>query len=75
MSPGNLRAETAEGRIVVVTVAAYVTHDIDDVKRAGLLSEEIFQPEAREVLGISSPERIENMVHDTFLRVLGGDIK
>ena len=62
---GNLRAETAEGRIVAISDRiAYVTHDIDDAKRAGLLSEEYLPTEAREVLGNSSPERIENMVHD-----------
>ena len=62
---GNLRAGTAEGRIVAISDRiAYVTHDIDDAKRAGLLSEEYLPTEAREVLGNSSPERIENMVHD-----------
>ena len=62
---GNVRAITPEGRVVArADRIAYVVHDIDDAERAGLLSEHDLPAEAREVLGSSSSERIETMVHD-----------
>ena len=62
---GSLRAATPEGRIVALADRiAYVCHDIDDAERAGLLSEGDLPAEARLVLGASSSERIETMVHD-----------
>lgn len=62
---GNLRAQTLEGQVVgLADRIAYVTHDIDDAKRAGLLRERDLPPRHREVLGNSSSERIERMVRD-----------
>lgn len=62
---GNLRARTVEGRVVAIADRiAYVTHDIDDAERAGLLTEEMLPSGCREVLGGSSSERIATMVHD-----------
>lgn len=62
---GNLRAQTAEGRIVAISDRiAYVTHDIDDAERAGLLTEQMLPDGPRKLLGNSSSERIERMVHD-----------
>ena len=58
---GGLRAMTAEG---LADRVAYVAHDIDDAKRAGLLCEEDLPTDACEVLGHSSSERIERMVRD-----------
>ena len=58
-------AMTAEGRVVArADRIAYVTHDIDDAKRAGVLSEGSLPTELRCALGGSSSERIETMVHD-----------
>ncbi|OFK24290.1 deoxyguanosinetriphosphate triphosphohydrolase [Olsenella sp. HMSC062G07] len=58
-------ASTLEGRIVALADRiAYVTHDMDDAKRAGLLKEESLPAAYRDVLGTSSSERIETMVHD-----------
>ena len=58
-------AQTAEGCVVArADRIAYVTHDIDDAKRAGVLTEETLPAELRAVLGSSSSERIETMVHD-----------
>ncbi len=62
---GSLRAMTAEGQVVgIADRIAYVTHDIDDAKRAGLLTEEALPAGPRALLGNSSSERIETMVHD-----------
>ena len=62
---GGMRASTLEGRVVALSDRiAYVCHDIDDAKRAGLLSESDLPDEARRILGASSSERIETMVHD-----------
>lgn len=62
---GGLRAMTAEGRVVgLADRVAYVAHDIDDAKRAGLLREDDLPARACEVLGHSSSERIEHMVRD-----------
>ena len=62
---GSLRAATPEGRVVALADRiAYVCHDIDDAERAGLLREADLPSGPREVLGGSSSERIETMVHD-----------
>jgi dGTPase len=62
---GPLQAFTPEGRIVArADRIAYITHDIDDAERAGLLTEEDLPLEAREVLGRSSSQRIETMIQD-----------
>ncbi len=63
---GPLSAMTPEGRIVArADRIAYVTHDIDDAERAGILHEEDLPEEACRILGRSSSERIETMIHDT----------
>lgn len=62
---GTLRARTPEGRIVALSDRiAYVCHDIDDAKRAGLLSEGALPAGPRQTLGNTSSERIETMVMD-----------
>lgn len=62
---GPLKAFTPEGRLVArADRIAYTVHDIDDAERAGLLSEDDLPVEPREVLGASSSERIETMIHD-----------
>ena len=66
---GSLRAQTLEGRAVALADRiAYVCHDIDDAERAGLLREDDLPAPARSVLGGSSSERIETMVHDVVSR-------
>lgn len=58
-------AHTLEGQVVArADRMAYVTHDMDDAKRAGILSEESLPVDLRNILGSSSSERIETMVHD-----------
>ena len=62
---GARRAATLEGRVVALSDRiAYVCHDIDDAERAGLLVEKDLPEGPRAVLGGSSSERIETMVHD-----------
>lgn len=62
---GPLQAFTPEGRIVArADRIAYTVHDIDDAERAGLLKEDDLPQEARRVLGPSSTDRIETMIHD-----------
>ena len=66
---GALRASTLEGRVVALSDRiAYVCHDIDDAERAGLLSESDLPEGPRSVLGDSSSQRIETMVHDVVTR-------
>ena len=74
---GNLRATTLEGRIVGLSDRiAYVCHDIDDAERAGLLREEDLPAGPRAVLGATSSERIETMVHDVVENsARAGDIR
>ena len=73
---GNGRALTPEGRVVALADRiAYVCHDIDDAKRAGLLEEADLPFGAREVLGGSSSERIETMVRDVVaVSARSGDV-
>lgn len=60
-----LRAQTLEGRVVGLSDRiTYVTHDIDDAERAGILTEEMLPAGPRDALGTSSSERIERMVRD-----------
>lgn len=60
-----LRAMTLEGRVVGLSDRiTYVSHDIDDAERAGILDEDMLPLEPRLVLGDSSSERIERMVRD-----------
>lgn len=56
-------AETLEGRVLSICDAiAYVSHDIDDAVRAGVIAEVDLPREALEALGGSTSERINTMV-------------
>ena len=60
-----LRAKTLEGRVVGLSDRiTYVSHDIDDAERAGILSEDMLPAGPRAVLGSCTSERIERMVRD-----------
>ena len=62
---GDQRAITLEGRVVAIADrVAYVTHDIDDAERAGLLTEDMLPQGPRKVLGDSTSARISTMVRD-----------
>ena len=58
-------ASTLEGQIVkFADRIAYVNHDIDDAKRAGLIKEDELPQKCRELLGETSRKRINTMVFD-----------
>ncbi len=72
-APPEHRASTLEGQIArVADIIAYVNHDIDDARRAGILREEGLPPDAIEVLGRSSSERIGRMVTDVVTATMAG---
>ncbi len=60
---GHHMASTLEGVIVkFADRIAYINHDIDDAKRAGILSDEDIPRHIRDVLGDGHSERINRMV-------------
>ncbi len=62
---GSQRAATLEGRIVAIADRiAYVSHDVQDAERAGLLQEEDLPADARACLGQTVSDRISTMVRD-----------
>ncbi|HZJ78661.1 MAG TPA: deoxyguanosinetriphosphate triphosphohydrolase [Clostridia bacterium] len=57
------KAKTLEGRIVrLADKIAYINHDIDDARHAGVLNEEDIPLHLREVLGHSKSDRINTLV-------------
>lgn len=63
---------TPEGRIVRLSdKIAYVNHDIDDAIRAQVLSEEEIPEGCRRVLGRTTRERLNTLVHDIITNSQG----
>ncbi|MCX7822438.1 MAG: deoxyguanosinetriphosphate triphosphohydrolase [Syntrophobacterales bacterium] len=61
------RAETLEGRVVrIADIVAYLSHDLDDATRAGLLNPQDVPASIRVVLGDRHSERIHNLVSDVI---------
>lgn len=59
------RPSTLEGQIVRLSdKIAYINHDIDDAIRAQVLKEEDIPVKYREVLGFSTQERLNTLIHD-----------
>ena len=59
----NQTAETLEGQLVkLADHIAYINHDIDDARRAGILTDEDIPDHIAEILGRSHGERIEALV-------------
>lgn len=59
---------TLEGRLVQLSdKIAYINHDIDDAIRGGILKESDIPEEYASVLGHSSNERLDTMVHDVII--------
>lgn len=57
------QAFTLEGRLVrLADRLAYVCHDIEDAKRAGMLAEEELPQQARQILGRKKSQRITTLV-------------
>lgn len=56
---------TLEGKVVRLSdKIAYINHDIDDAIRAHVLREEDIPLEYREILGFSTRERLNTLIHD-----------
>ncbi len=69
------RACTLEGQIVSLCDAmAYVSHDIDDALRAGVIEERDLPQDAAGVVGHSVSERIDRMVTALIEGSVGGEI-
>ena len=63
----SLKPATIEGNIVRISdKIAYISHDIDDGIRAGVLFEEKLPEELTDILGHSTRDRINSMVHDVI---------
>lgn len=58
---------TLEGQIVRLSdKIAYVNHDIDDAIRGGILAEADVPPKFRKILGNSTKERLDTIIHDVI---------
>ena len=65
---------TLEGKIVRFSdKIAYINHDIDDAIRAGILQEKDIPAEYREILGNSTKERLNTLIHDMIWNSEGKD--
>lgn len=63
---------TLEGKIVRFSdKIAYIYHDTDDAIRGGILKEQDVPVEIRQVLGETSKERLNHMIHDVVLHSQG----
>ena len=64
--PGE-RAQTVEGRVVrVADVIAYLSHDLDDAIRSGVIKASFVPSEITEVLGDTHGQRISAMIKDVI---------
>lgn len=58
---------TMEGKIIRVSdKMAYINHDIDDAIRGGILSEDDLPGELTAILGNSTKERLNTLIHDVI---------
>lgn len=63
--PTSNKPSTLEGKIVRLSdKIAYINHDIDDAIRGKVLSEQDIPIEYREVLGHSTRDRLNTLIHD-----------
>jgi dGTPase len=69
---GDYIPETLEGRIVRLSDRiAYINHDIDDARRAGILSNEDIPRDIAQVLGDTNTQRINTLVQDLITQSQG----
>lgn len=65
---------TLEGKIVRLSdKIAYINHDIDDAIRAQIMVEEDIPSALRDILGHSSRERLNTLIHNIITNSLGRD--
>ena len=63
---------TMEGQIVRLSdKIAYINHDIDDAIRGGILSENDIPLKYRKILGSTTRERLNTMIHDVITQSMG----
>ena len=68
----SLTPATLEGKIVRVSdKIAYISHDIDDGIRAGILFEKSIPGKLTDVLGHNTRDRIDNLIHDVIGTSMG----
>ncbi|MEJ2324947.1 MAG: deoxyguanosinetriphosphate triphosphohydrolase [Nitrospirota bacterium] len=73
-SPG-VRALTLEAEVVRVSdIIAYLNHDLDDARRAGVLRPSDVPRDVRSALGSSHSKRIDTMVRDLVGKSLEADL-
>ena len=66
---------TLEGQIVrLADIIAYVNHDIDDAKRAGIISDGDIPESSKKLLGNKFAKRIDTMVIDVIEATLKNDL-
>lgn len=59
---------TMEGKVVrLADKIAYINHDIDDAIRAGIISESDLPEECTRILGNTTRDRINSMIHDIVI--------
>lgn len=69
-------ADTIEGRLVkIADRVAYINHDIDDAKRAGILTENNIPKDIRNVLGNGKSLRITTLVNSIIENSEGYELK
>ena len=67
-----LMPSTMEGKIVRLSdKIAYINHDIDDAIRGKVLSEEGIPAEYREILGTTTRQRLNTLIHNIITNSLG----
>ena len=65
---------TLEGKVVRLSdKIAYIHHDMDDAKRAGVITEEAVPKYLRELLGETTKERLNTLIHDIVKNSKGRD--
>ncbi len=64
--------QTLEGKIVRLSdKIAYINHDIDDAIRGKIITEESIPAELTAILGHSSRERLNTLIHDIIINSMG----
>ena len=59
------KPSTLEGKVIrLADKIAYINHDIDDAIRGGILCEENLPAECTDILGHSTKERLNTLIHD-----------
>lgn len=68
----SMMPHTLEGKIVRLSdKIAYINHDIDDAIRAKVMSEEDVPLEIRKVLGMTTKERLNTLIHNIIMNSMG----